>query len=128
MEERDWERIERMMAERIRDWAHTDQESGLKLAGTMAEVAIRLAGIEKHTGELATHQATANHRIEKLEHAHIKEQGVHEERQRWLSNEAASQEQRINSVNRRMIWALGAAGVLSGIVFGIMNLLFHGTP
>lgn len=128
MEKRDWERLKRMVVEEVRDWAHSDQDNGLKLASTLAEMTLRLGNIEKHTGALAAHQEVANHRIEKLEHAHIKEQGVQEERQRWQVAKAEDQERKIDSVNKRIGWALAGAGVLSGIVFGAMNLIFHGTP
>jgi len=72
----DYERIGQMVGKQVREALHGNGD--VSVAAQLSEMTVRLAGIEKHTGELAGHQAAANHRIEKLEHNVIKQEGVHE--------------------------------------------------
>ena len=105
--------IRRVVHEELRDLAHGNGDD-VKLAGVLAEFNVRLNGIEKNTAELAAHQAQANHRTEKLEHENVRQEAKREERERWEAKTAA---------NLRWVFVTGlaAAGVLSGIVFGVLD-------
>lgn len=116
--------IRSVVAEVLRDAGTSDEYGGhMKVAEQLATITYRLGGIEKNTGELAAHQATANHRIEKLEHSAIKAEGISEERQSWLTKTANDQEKRIDHLIRWFGIGLACAGLLSGVVFQVMTKL-----
>lgn len=73
-----------------------------------------LSNLDKNVGKLADHVEKQNHRLDKLEHEALVEAGRNEVRQEWHRAEAA-----------RFRWifvqGLAAAGVLSGIVFGVAD-------
>jgi hypothetical protein len=75
---------------------------------------LRLTGIETNTGKLAAHQEVANHRIEKLEIENVRQDGKREEREKWEAKAAAN-------LKWIFVTGLAAAGVMSGIVFGVMD-------
>lgn len=109
----DGDRIRRIVQEELRDLAHKDGDD-VKLAAVLAEFNVRLNGIEKNTAEMAAHQAVSNHRTEKLEIENVRQEAKREEREKWEAKTAA---------NLRWVFVTGlaAAGVLSGIVFGVMD-------
>lgn len=71
--------------------------------------------------KIETHQTVANHRIEKLEHAQLKDIGIQEERQRWQEKEAGEHKQAIDRVYKTMGLALTAAGIISGTIFSVID-------
>ena len=85
-----------------------------RIEATTSSMAGVLTKLEKHVD-------TQNHRIEKLEHAHIKEQGVHEERQRWLEKVDIENNRRFDRVYRIMGIALTIGGLLMGATFSALN-------
>lgn len=60
-------------------------------------------------------------RIEKLEFAAVKEQGAREEREKWEEREAKRIEHRFTAQTRLIMAGIAAAGVLSGIVFSVLD-------
>jgi|SRR3990172_8265775 hypothetical protein len=102
-----------MLDERVRDAIHSNGDD-VKLAAVLAEFNVRLNGIEKNTATMAVHQEAANHRTEKLEIENVRQEAKREEREKWEKKTAA---------NLRWVFVTGlaAAGVLSGIVFGVLD-------
>ena len=83
-------------------------------------------GLNRNTdalSKLVDRVGQQNHRIEKLEHENVRQDAKREERLVWEQKEAGKREKEATRIRWTFMAGLGLAGLLSGVVFGILDRL-----